>query len=666
MTGIPFYAYVLSILVALVSSWFLYSKHKDTKASWRWSMALLRFIWVALLLLLLFNPLYRGEVLTEERPLLLNYYDASESAAVLEPSYTPDSTAELWAEDPAIATLFDLEQAVFAENIKYSLNRSDSIWTSSTNLYEVEKDISQARKYKNIGAAVIFTDGIANSGRNIDFSQTRDIPYYVVVLGDTLRKRDGAIRRILSSREVGKGNKFEVEVDLEFVLGDASELPLSVYTEEGALVYKGLVQALNKGRSIHSFVLPASNQGIQTYRVQLGSMPDEENLQNNSKSFAVEMVDRKYEVGLIYRYLHPDMGFIRRTLERDPAYAIRLFQISQGIENIGEMDACVVFTKGLTPGLLEQIKKTCPNLWLIENTSAQDQSDDIYARINTSFAAYTVSDTSFFAMMPPLKGIVTDADSKLPPSEILFYPTLNGVELSQPLMFRSVENEVLKFHLNASGLWRWGVEERRKLNYSEQVGVSEIVEKTISQLIAQDFKKKLIVDYPRLWLLREVNEVKVNLLNSSGEQRRGETLTMTIFQQDRLVERYTATEQSGSYTLRVPSPDSIGLYSFKIGVEDSDEEFEGFFELIDRGSETQDLLVRYEGLKKMAEASGGSIYLYGEQQQLRRDLVQSDKFKSIIKKSTINHSLIHSEWLILILMLLIFSELLLRRLLNLK
>src|SRR5690606_10885055 len=64
-----------------------------------------------------------------------------------------------------------------------------------------------------------------------------------------------------------------------------------------------------------NLLLPAEKSGVQQYTAVISSSLEEKNKYNNSKRFAVEVMDQKTEVALVASINHPDLGAIRRSIE---------------------------------------------------------------------------------------------------------------------------------------------------------------------------------------------------------------------------------------------------------------------------------------------------------------------------------------------------------------
>ena len=62
-------------------------------------------------------------------------------------------------------------------------------------------------------------------------------------------------------------------------------------------------------------MLPANSVGLQTFTAVLAPVSGEKNTYNNSKKFAVEVLDQKTEVAIITSLNHPDIGALKRSIE---------------------------------------------------------------------------------------------------------------------------------------------------------------------------------------------------------------------------------------------------------------------------------------------------------------------------------------------------------------
>src|SRR5690606_8048716 len=81
--------------------------------------------------------------------------------------------------------------------------------------------------------------------------------------------------------------------------------------------------------------LAATNIGVKKYKAEIIPLSNERNTSNNSREFAVEVIDQKTDIIVISDILHPDLGSLKKIIESNEQ---RSLVIKKPTQNNLELD----------------------------------------------------------------------------------------------------------------------------------------------------------------------------------------------------------------------------------------------------------------------------------------------------------------------------------------
>src|SRR5690606_18445107 len=88
-----------------------------------------------------------------------------------------------------------------------------------------------------------------------------------------------------------------------------------IVTQGATTVYRSNVSfSENESSKTLNFTLPANSVGLQKYTAQILPLADEKNKTNNSKQFAVEVIDQATNVLVVSKITHPDLGALKKAI----------------------------------------------------------------------------------------------------------------------------------------------------------------------------------------------------------------------------------------------------------------------------------------------------------------------------------------------------------------
>src|SRR5690606_25569316 len=143
-------------------------------------------------------------------------------------------------------------------------------------------------------------------------------------MGDSTIALDLNIGRLNTNKYVYHNNKFPVEVFVHYQGEEPLQTTVSIYQGNRLLQREGV--KFNSGTAVEllNFEIDANTPGLNSYRAVVETYPREKNTLNNSKSFAVEVIDQKSNIAIISTVVHPDLGALKKSIESNEYRSVKL------------------------------------------------------------------------------------------------------------------------------------------------------------------------------------------------------------------------------------------------------------------------------------------------------------------------------------------------------
>ena len=183
----------------------------------------------------------------------------------------------------------------------------DTNWSSggkkfsqgSTNLGMVLDHI-KSNKNKNSAGSVIVTDGQANLGKeleieNFDFYK----PIHIIGVGNTSPFVDVAIKLIDAPPVIIKGESAELIVSITYSGDPNKKLNITLYSQNKLMGSKVISSSGNNSVDKVRFMVKPDQTGKIEYRVQVNSIADEINIQNNKQVVSMHVLKNMYRIAVI-------------------------------------------------------------------------------------------------------------------------------------------------------------------------------------------------------------------------------------------------------------------------------------------------------------------------------------------------------------------------------
>ena len=310
-----------SALAAGLLAWWAYGRSTPAVQGGR-RVALAGLRWAALfvVLLLLFDPVWRRVTRTGEPPLLAVLVDDSESLRLGAGGATPAAQVRAALDGlPAEAALRFYRFASDAEPAGTALTGADLAFRGERTdiadaLARVEADFAG----RNLQGVVLVSDGRVTDGRNPAYLAERfSVPIYTAVAGDSVSSRDVRMERVLTNDVARVGSPLPIQAGIRSS-GYAGEAASVTVSASGRVLARQTVTLLPDGAEavVDLEVTPAS-PGVRRYTVAVGPLGGEATTRNNSRTVSVRVVDDRRAVLLVASGPSPDLAALRATLEAD-------------------------------------------------------------------------------------------------------------------------------------------------------------------------------------------------------------------------------------------------------------------------------------------------------------------------------------------------------------
>ena len=442
-------------------------KSKQT-GSLRWVFGALRFLVLFGILLLIINPKFESQTYTIEKPKLPVLMDNSTSVSELEQNENTLKLLQKLKDHERLNDKFDISYFSFGSDFRQ--NDSLSFDEKSTNISKALSSIDEI--FKNQTApTVLITDGNQTLGRDYEFSSASfKNPIYPIVLGDSIKHTDLKIEQLNTNRYAFLKNQFPVEVILNYS-GSSPVNSEFVVSQGNANVYKTPVSfSQDETSKTVNFTLPANSVGLQKYTAQLIPLENEKNKTNNTKHFAVEVIDQATNVLIVSKLSHPDLGALKKSITTNEQRTVTIKKPTEASLVLNDYQLVILYQPDRSfASVLSEIEKLNKNSWVISGLEtdwhflngvqknftkeSSFQKEDVQVILNPNYGTFAVEDIGFHDF-PPLHTTFGSLNVNVP-HETMLEQTVNGFANENPLLATMEVNGKRNAIWDGAGFWRW-------------------------------------------------------------------------------------------------------------------------------------------------------------------------------------------------------------------
>ena len=664
MTLNTIFLLILAIIFAAGLSFYQYLYKTKIKSKTVIALAALRFLAIFGLLLLLINPIITRHSLETIKAPLPIVIDNSSSITDLKANKIAEQTFELLQNSSELKTKFDLQLFVFDSDFRPFSNANQLDFNGKQSaINSVAKNLKATFKNQQF-PTVLITDGNQTQGIDYVFSFDSNNKVYPIVVGDTTKFLDLKISQINVNKYAFLKNKFPVELFLNYSGSNSVTTTFSILQQNRVISKQSVTFTNQKKSQIIDVMLPANSVGLQTFTAVVTPVSGEKNTYNNSKKFAVEVLDQKTEVAIITSLNHPDIGALKRSIETNVQRKVTIVA-PQNTSDLQKYNVLVYYQpNALFKSVFELNKKLQINTFTITGNSTDfnflnqvqnqvsfemvAQKEDYLSILNTDFNLFAI-DNIGFENFPPLEnsyGTITPNQN----CAVLLGSKIRNVATEEPLLLFAEQQLQRTAFLFGENIWKWRAQSFINEKSFDRYDI--FIDKIVQYLGTNNSKKSLIVNHERFYNLGDAIEIEAQYFDKNYEFDQKARLTIAV-KNDKTKKTtlfdFLKTNTSFKVNLDGLAP---GNYSLVVKENNSNSSYSSSFEISDFDIEKQFVNADFLKLQQLSKQTNGTTYLPSQVDQLIKQLVADTNYKPIQKNVVTKAPLI--DWIALLIFIALF------------
>ena len=678
---------LLAIIIATLGIVFtLYYRSREnkelTKNQTRFLMGL-RFLSFFIIAFLLLSPFIRNLKKITKNPIIVAAWDNSRSMIAAEDS--TQTVAEVSQIRDKIRSKLENNYSVveYSFGEKTTSNTPLNLADKKSDYSDIIMSVANNHFNENIGALIIAGDGIYNQGKNpLNLLNEVDFPIYTIGFGDTTKIADARIQKIQVNRTSFSGNRFPVEIDVQFSKLKGKSLKLSVIQNNNELASVIVTPPNSNFFYTTEFILEAGNPGLKHYTVNIEKVDNERNTKNNSSGFVINVLENKQKILILSDGAHPDIGAIKNTLDLQKTYEVTVFTEEPFPADLSNYNLLILYQlpssgKSAAKIIKSAEKNRLPILFIVGNKTFLPQltalaqgvtikplagtGEEAQATINPIFATFNLSEDfkEQLPKFPPLQ--VAYADYILQPEfTTLFYQRILNIETARPLLATGHIKGRKTGFIFGEGIWRWRLYDYH-LNQNQSL-FNELVNQLIQYLALRENEDNFILNFKPVYA--EIDDVVLNaeVYNDAFERITSEEVNIEIQNTNGDKFDFTFDVQGEKYYLNAGHLPT-GDYTFSAEVTIGNKTFNktGKFTVVRVNFEDIITRANHNMLYQLAEQSGGKFYLPSQVDQLIAELQNNNQIKPTYYFQEMINELLNLKGLFFVVLLLLSMEWFLRK-----
>lgn len=648
-------------------------------------LSILRFLSFSLLSFLLLSPMVRTIKRSVVKPSIIIAIDNSASMVMNPDSgyYRNEFVSQIDELKEELEKDYDVKTYNFGEKID---NNGKSTFTDQlTDISALFKDINTRYYNRNVGALILATDGIYNTGSDPLYEMRNSrFPVYSIMAGDTVSRKDVRIQKISHNKTAIKGNRFPVEITIHAIESAGENTIVKIQKDDNSILFTQNVSISSSNQVITvPALLEAAESGLMQLKVTVNVIKGEVNDGNNERDILIEVKESKLKVAIISDMPHPDVAALERVIGNSNNFETEIFLSNEFNNKKPESYNLVIlnqipslrnpFSKPLqdilnskTPLLM--ILGSESNIQIVNSLNLgvslanfKGSYNEALPVLNPSFSLFLVSEQQkqFLETVPPLN--TPFASYNIANSvKVLAYQQVGSTKTDMPLLLFNETAENRIGIIAGEGTWKWRVYDfiRNKTHSN----FDEIMSKAFQYLTAQTDKSRFRIDWKNFYAENENIEFNAMLFNETYQPITQPEITLEISDEYKRKFDFEFSAGEESYSLKVGTFEP-GLYTFIAKAKLPGEEMTktGSFIVTDIELENTNLTANHYLLKSLSAESGGKFYYPNAFQSLADDLRKSDDIKSVNYSRKSYMDLIDYYPLMLLIILLMGLEWFLRK-----
>lgn len=663
---------ILAGIIALGLALFQYFSKKQRLSKINMLFTFLRFLTIFSVLLLIINPTFDQIKISVEKPNLVLAIDNSSSIKHLKQDVTALEFINEIKANKEIQEKFNVDYYSFGEDLK----TSDSITFSDkqTNISKAFIQLNQIYK-QTVSPTLLISDGNQTYGNDYQFSSNSyKQPIYPIILGDTITYIDLKIQQLNVNKYAYLKNKFPIEAILVYNGNTGVKSTFIVKNGNTKVYSKSVNFSKNDNSEVINFTLPANRVGVGNYRATLIPLESEKNTINNSKNFAVEVINQKTKIAIVSDFSHPDLGALKKSVEINEQRSVSIVTPKEIINQINDFQLIIIYQPNNKFNIVfERLKSLNKNKFIIIGTKTSlsflnrvsenytqnitDQTENYQAELNINYSPFIIDDL-VFESFPPLLSNYGEVKFNVPFQTIL-NKRINGVTIEEPLLATTEINGVREAILFGENIWQWRAQSF--LNEKSFNAFDDFMGKLIQYLASNKHKSRLNLDYESFYSGSRNIIIKAEFFDKNYVFDTRETLNITVTDNiSKERKTFPLILKNNNYQVDLSSL-SPSKYSFTVKATNENMSKSGSFQILEYNVEQQFLNADVIKLQQLATNSSGLSNFIANTEQVIQELLNDNRFTPIQKSSKNTIPLIDWKYLLAIIALSLGIEWFLRK-----
>ena len=673
--------YILLVLIGFGIAYYSYSKTVPPISRGRKSLFLtLRTLAIALLLMVLFEPVLTGITSKTKEPVLAVLFDDSKSMKATDAKGNRKEIYKNVLNDIDLESLNNENKILikFDDKIDYlDFFSFDSLSLEGdyTDMSYPFRKINEISEKKNIRSVLMITDGAFNEGNNPLYDAEKfGKPVYTLGIGDTNMPKDIKVTSILANDIVYLDNKVPVNVYFESNGLESDSVDLTLKENQKVIENKKIYIDQNKQRYSEFFEYTPKTKGDVKLTATIEPVQNELTVKNNSLSKFVEVRDNKRTITIFAGYPYPDISFITEVLEKNEGYEVKKyiqklnadFYSEPDEDEIARSDLFILagFPISSTPNNVLNMLKTqlgrgkpiffisglntdYRKLRLLEEylpfstNSSQQREFEALGKFKSEYSSHPllksngkIVDINYWNSLPPMFRTETFVTPKAE-SEILATVSVNNVDLNEPLILTRSFQRRRSVAFLGYGIYRWkllGYASNQAYNDKDDVPdlFTAFINNTVKWLMVNDVDK--LVDFKttkNFYSGDEKIEITAQVYDAALNPIDDANVTMQLKDTASVREITLNPVGNGRYYVSLENLNA-GEYSYtgKAVFEGKNLGSDlGRFTVGELNLEFRNLMMNAGLLNNISGRTGGKFYYPDEASQVIDDIKAHDNFK---------------------------------------
>lgn len=660
----------ISLIIASGLSFFQYYYKAKTKSNVNLVLAFLRFLSIFGILLLLINPIIsRNTFETIKTPLPI-VVDNSSSILDLKAKETALELYKKLSQNKGLQDKFDVQSYRFDSDFQQT--EEFDFKGNQTNIDEVAKNLKSI--YKNATfPTILITDGNQTSGNDYVYSFDANNKVYPLVVGDTTKFLDLKVTQLNVNKYAFQKNKFPVEVFLQYSGNKSVNADFSISQGNSVLSKQSVSFSPSKKSVIINVLLPADKVGLQIFKATISSKEKEKNTYNNTKNFAVEIIDQKTNVAIISTIDHPDIGALKRAIESNAQRKVTVIK-PKDIKSLQDYNILILYQPTAEfRSVFETNKLAGINAFIITGNNTDfnflnqqqenfvfkmsGQKEDYLAEFNSQFNLFAI-DNLGFENFPPLQnafGTVTTNGNV----STLLSSKIRNIATNSPLLAFTENQGKRSAFLLGENIWKWRLQSHVDNQSFDKFDV--FIDKIIQFLASNDSKKSLVVNHENFYNSGEAIEISAQYFNKNYEFDEKARLTISVTNvKTKQTKNYYLLKGNNSFKVNLDGL-LAGQYNFAVKELNSKTTYSSHFEILDFDIEKQFVNPDVEKLNQLAQQTKAKVHYPNQVDALIKTLLENENYKAVQKTVVTKTPLIDWIWLLVLIAISLSAEWFIRK-----